>query len=132
MVVADASVIVDALIRRGSRGDWAAEAIAASVVLAAPHVVDVEVLSAIRRLASRNVISGEDGQRAVRVFANLRIRRFPVTDLLDRLWGLCAALSPYDAAYVALAEALDLRLLTTDARLARSHGHRVDVVTYSD
>lgn len=132
MVVADASVLVDALIRRGSRGDWAAEAIAANVVLAAPHVVDVEVLSAIRRLASRNVIPGEDGQRAVRAFANLRIRRFPVTGLLDRLWDLRAALSPYDAAYVALAEALDLRLLTTDTRLARSHGHGVDVVTYSE
>lgn len=132
MVVADASVIVDALIRRGSRGDWAAEAIAASSGLVAPHVVDVEVLSAIRRLASRNVVSAEDGQRAVRSFANLRIRRFPVTEFLDRLWDLRAALSPYDAAYVALAEALDLRLLTTDARIARSHGHRVDVVTYSD
>jgi len=51
------------------------------------------------------------------------IRRYPATRLLERIWRLRGALSAYDAAYVALAEALDAPLVTTDRRLAQAEGH---------
>jgi predicted nucleic acid-binding protein len=131
VVVADASALVDALIRRGPRGDWAASALAGNVAIAAPHLVDPEFMSAIMQLVRRRMISVDYAGGALRSFGLLRIRRFPVTGLLDRLWDLREALSPYDATYVALAEALDVPLVTTDVRLARSHGHSARIVAFS-
>jgi predicted nucleic acid-binding protein len=57
----------------------------------------------------------------------LPVKRYSVVGLLDRIWALRETLTPYDASYVALVEALDLPLATTDARLARAHGHLVRV-----
>lgn len=130
MVVADASAVVDALIRRGPRGDWAAAALDEAEVLAAPHVIDVEVVAGLRRLVAQGAIPERAARRALRVFATLRITRFPTVRFLQRVWQLRETLTPYDAAYVTLAEALGLPLVTTDARLGRSHGHRAKVVAY--
>jgi predicted nucleic acid-binding protein len=130
MVVADASAVIDALIRRGPRGDWAAAALNEAAVLAAPHVIDVEVVAGLRRLVSREAIPERGARRALRAFGDLKITRFPASSLLQRVWQLRETLTPYDAAYVVLAETLDLPLLTTDERLGRSHGHRAKVVAY--
>jgi len=54
-----------------------------------------------------------------------------VTELLTRLWDLREVLSPYDAVYVALAEALDVELVTTDARLGRSRGHQARIISFA-
>jgi predicted nucleic acid-binding protein len=62
--------------------------------------------------------------------SELPIVRYPATPLLERIWQLRDRLSPYDAAYVALAEALDLPLYTTDLRLARAGGHTADIVSF--
>ena len=132
MVVADASALVDALIRKGPRGEWAASALAGNVAIAAPHLVDVEFLSAVTQMIRRDAISTDHAIGALRSFSRLRIRRFPVTRLVYRLWELRDVLSPYDATYVALAEALNVQLVTTDGRLARSHGHRARIVAYRD
>ena len=60
------------------------------------------------------------------------MQRYPVLALLGRIWDLREALTPYDAAYVALAEALDVALVTTDARLGRSGGHRAAIQSFPD
>ena len=70
------------------------------------------------------------GAEALDDFAHLSLVRHPHGPLLPRMWALRDSLSAYDAAYVALAEALGATLLTLDARLARAGGHsaRVEVV----
>jgi len=60
----------------------------------------------------------------------LRITRYPHALLLDRMWELRDNLTAYDASSVALAEALDAPLVTTDARLAASPGHRATIEAY--
>jgi predicted nucleic acid-binding protein len=123
MLVVDASLVVDYLLSGGRRGVWSAERIRAAESLHAPHLLDLEVLAAARGLVTRGQTTPEQAQRAVEDLADLPVKRYPVVGLLDRIWALRETLTPYDASYVALAEALDLPLATTDARLARSHGH---------
>ena len=73
------------------------------------------------------MVSEERASQAFEGFVDLRLVRYPHVQLLQRIWELRHALSPYDAAYVALAEALEAPLLTADARLARSTGHRARI-----
>src|SRR5437867_9774186 len=101
MVVADASAIIDALIRRGARGEWAAAALTDASGLVAPHLVDAEFVSGLRHLAVRQLIPERGAQRALREFADLRITRFPTTRLLRRMWQLRHTLTSYDATYIA-------------------------------
>jgi len=76
------------------------------------------------RLSSRRALA------ALEDLLELPLERHEAAALLPRIWQLRQTLTPYDASYVALAEALDSPLLTTDARLARAHGHgaRVELV----
>ncbi len=86
--------------------------------LHAPHLLDVEIAQAVRRFALGGEIESDIGQRALVDLADFPIRRYPHDALLPRIWSLRDNLSAYDAAYVALAEALDAPLLTFDQRLA--------------
>lgn len=95
--------------------------------LHAPSLIDVEVISGLRRAARQGVITAARGRRSIDVLLSLDLTRHPVPPLLPRVWYLRDSLSAYDATYVALAEVLDLRLLTCDGRLARSHGGSADV-----
>jgi len=59
------------------------------------------------------------------------MRRYEHTLLLDRAWELRHSVSTYDAMYIALAELLDLPLVTCDAALAQAHGIRATVEVYA-
>jgi len=86
-------------------------------------VVDASVLA--RALAYDDA----DGERARQAFADLAdlpIVRVPHADMLPRIWELRDNVTPYDAAYVALAEALNAPLLTADARFAAAPGPRCE------
>jgi predicted nucleic acid-binding protein len=96
--------------------------------LHAPHLIDVEVLSALRRLVRTKDVSVGEAERALSQFGLLPIERYPHSLLTARAWALRASVSAYDAMYVALAEALPARMLTCERRLARAHGHRAKVV----
>lgn len=98
--------------------------------LHAPHALDLEVAQSLRRLASRGTITQGRAQEALEDYGGLRIRRYPHGTLLPRIWELRANISAFDAAYVALAEALDAPLVTADGRLARSPGHTATVELY--
>ena len=70
------------------------------------------------------------GTQALENHVALNIKRAEHKDLLERVWTLRDSITAYDAAYVVLAEILDAPLITCDARLARSHGHkaRIEVI----
>lgn len=121
MIVVDASVLATSLGDDGPDGDRARARLRGER-LTAPELVDLEVASVWRR----QVRSGDmDDRRAVLALTDLRVlplRRAPHRPLLPRCWELRDNLTIYDAAYVALAEALEVLLLTGDGRLARSTG----------
>jgi predicted nucleic acid-binding protein len=121
VIVVDASVLAPALVDDAEDGDRARAEIAGQD-LAAPHLVDCEVASVIRRACLRGDVSPRRATQALDDLADMPILRFPHTDFLTRIWELHPTLTPYDAAYVALAEVLESTLITADRRLARASG----------
>jgi predicted nucleic acid-binding protein len=130
MIIVDASVIVDFLLLDTFRNRIAPRLFAAHERLIAPHLLDVEVAQALRRHVRVNKVSEERGEEAVMDLAGLRLVRYPHYPHLERIWDLRHNLTAYDAAYVALAEALGAPLLTRDSNLASAAGHfaQVEVV----
>jgi len=126
VIVVDASVVVTALADDGPDGDQARERLRGER-LAAPHLIDFEVTSAWRRMASAGDLDGRRAELAIADLRALRVDRVPHGRLLERCWELRANLTIYDGAYVALAEILDSVLLTTDSRLARAPGIRCTI-----
>jgi predicted nucleic acid-binding protein len=123
VIVVDASIIVEMLFRRPSGRVAETRFFEEGQTIHAPHLIDVEVGSALRRCARTGVAEPQRCEEALADFTNLSLRRYPHTILLQRMWWLRANLSAYDATYVALAEVLDAPLLTHDRRLAGATGH---------
>ena len=121
MIVVDASVVVTGLADDGPGGDQV-RARLRSERLVAPHLLDLEVISAWRRLAAAGALDERRAALARHDLASLRIDRIAHVPLLERCWELRGALSVYDAAYVAIAELLEVPLLTADRRLAAAPG----------
>ncbi|MBE3075668.1 MAG: PIN domain-containing protein [Actinobacteria bacterium] len=119
MIVVDASAALSALLNAGP-----ARSALASQQLHAPHLIDSEVASGLRRRVAAQQLGADAGWIALDAFRHLGMTRYPVFSLLDRVWELRDNLSAYDASYVALAELLDCNLLTADARLSRAPGSR--------
>lgn len=130
MIVVDASVVVAAFTSTAADGRWA-ESIVADDTLAAPHLLPVEVASALRRLVAAGQLSVEAAGLAHDDAVRLGVDLYAYEPVADRVWELRAALSPYDGWYVALAETLDVPLATLDQRLARSHAPGCAVLTPS-
>lgn len=126
MIVVDASVLAVALADDGVDGDRARERLR-DERLAAPHLIDLEVVSAWRGLAAAGQLSPGRVALALADLQDLPLRRASHQPLLGRCWDLRDNLSVYDASYVALAEALDAPLLTADNRLAAVPGIRCQV-----
>jgi predicted nucleic acid-binding protein len=126
-MVIDASVMVDALVGAGALADEARRRIKEAFSLEAPHLVDVEVAHALGRLEASGRIRPALASTAVDQLRKMPISRYPHVDFLDRIWELKDSVTPYDAAYVAVAEAADTPLLTLDARLASAPGLRCEV-----
>jgi predicted nucleic acid-binding protein len=126
LIVVDASVIVTALADDSDDGDRARDRLRGER-LVAPHLVDLEVTSAWRRLAAAGELDERRARLAVEDLGSLRMERVPHRRLLSRCWELRTNLTVYDAAYVALAEALDVALLTADTGLAAASGLRCEI-----
>ncbi|GAB7145098.1 type II toxin-antitoxin system VapC family toxin [Mycobacterium riyadhense] len=119
MIVVDASAALAALLNAGQ-----ARQLIASAPLHAPHLIDSEVASGLRRLVQRNRLGAADGWSALQTWRRLAVTRYPVVGLFERIWEIRENLSAYDASYVALAETLDCALVTADARLSNSNQAR--------
>jgi predicted nucleic acid-binding protein len=126
VIVADASVLVPALVDEGGAGALARERLLASDVHV-PELADVEVLSVVRGAVLAGRLSPGRGAEALQDWSDLAVERHPHLPLLPRAWQLRDAVSAYDAQYVALAELLDARLLTAEGRLSRAPGLRCAV-----
>jgi predicted nucleic acid-binding protein len=130
VIVLDASAAVDLVLRRPERGPWVAERVLAGGSLHSTHLIDLEVASALRRFVATGTVRVERARQGLDVFMGLAITRHPPRVLLERIWALRSSLTAYDASYVALAEALNASLVTTDERLARAGGHRAIVSAF--
>lgn len=127
MIVVDASAILEVLLLTPAARRVGARLFADGETLHAPHLLDVEVAQGIRRYCRTEKLEAARGQAALQDFASFPLVRYPHTMFLARIWQLRANLTAYDAAYVALAEALDAPLITRDAALVRAPGHRARI-----
>ncbi len=128
MVVADTSAVIDYLLGTPQAG-WVATLIEPEARLHAPHVLDVEVLGVLRRYVRLGDAAVDRAEAALDDLADLAITRYSHLPFLPRMWQLRDNVSPRDAAFVALAEALGASLLTTDRRLARTPGLEIEILT---
>ena len=121
-MVIDASAALAALLNDGP-----ARATLSNEQAHAPHLVDSEIASGIRRQVTSRTVSAKAGWAALDTWRRLGVVRYPAVALLERVWQLRDNLSAYDATYVALAETLGCGLLTADARLSRAPGTRCPI-----
>ena len=121
MLVVDASVLAVALLDDGANGD-ALRARLRGEDLAAPSIIDLEVLSVWRGLARSGQLDARRAALAVDDLRVLPLQRVDPTVLIERCWELRENLTVYDASYVALAEAMQAALITGDRRIARAPG----------
>lgn len=130
MIVVDASVLANVVGDDGADGDRAREAVAGQE-LSVPDLVDVEVVSVLRRRWLAKTITARRFAAAVSDLGALPADRYPVLPFMSRAYDLRANVSAYDATYVALAEQLDCALVTADRRLASAPGPRcaITVIT---
>lgn len=129
MIVIDSSAVLSALASR-SPDPALIERIEGDPDLHAPHLIDVEVIHALRRLVSDKSLTEERALDVRSDFDDLAILRYPHQSLADRMWALRHNLTAYDAAFVALSEALGVPMVTCDSRLARAKGHEADIELY--
>jgi predicted nucleic acid-binding protein len=122
VIVVDASAAVAGLLHDGP-----ARAFLGDGQVHVPHLVDVEVTNALRRLVSVRALPARSAGRVLDVWARLGMTRYPTVGLLERIWQLRDNLSAYDASYVAIAESLGCMLVTADARLSAAPGLRCAV-----
>lgn len=130
MIVVDASIIVDLLLRVPGVEALDARLFDNGASLHAPQLIDVEVAHVLRKYALHGELSEARGKSALELFKRFPITRHAHDPLLQRIWMLRHILSAYDATYVALAEGLNATLLTRDSPLSLSSGHtaRVELV----
>ena len=128
MLVVDASCLCEVLIGT-PEADAVRQRLAMDDDHAAPHIVDVEVFSVIRREHSRGRLDRTAATQAVDDLEAWPGERFGHQLLLARAWELCDTVRGWDAMYVALAEALEAILLTTDRRLAAAKGPTCQIET---
>ncbi|MGH2692002.1 MAG: type II toxin-antitoxin system VapC family toxin [Actinomycetota bacterium] len=119
MIVVDASVVVNAVADDERDGDLARDRIARESDLHSPHILDLEVLSALRKQTAARVLDEDRAAMAIEDLRSLGVVRHPHGVLLSRIWELRGNATPYDAAYLALAETLGCAFLTSDVALSK-------------
>lgn len=122
MIVVDASAALSGLLNNGS-----ARQSLATDQLHAPHLIDSEVASGLRRRVAARQVTADNGWAALDTWRQLGLTRYATYPLLERVWQLRDNLSAYDAGYIALAEALNCPLVTADVRLSHAPGIRCPV-----
>jgi predicted nucleic acid-binding protein len=130
LIVVDASALIEVLFRTSAAAGIEHRLFAGQTTLHIPHLADIEIAQVIRRYVMAGEFDAQRGHLALADLADFPLQRHAHLIMLDRIWELRDNLTSYDAAYVALAEALDAPLITRDRRIATAAGHqaRVEVV----
>jgi len=128
VIVLDASAVVEILTNGPFAESFQHDMGNGAGSFIAPHLLDIEVISALRRIAAAGRLNAERTELALTRFAKLPAERYPHTPLLHRVWELRHNFTAYDAIYIALAEETDSVLCTTDAKLRTGHRARVRVL----
>jgi predicted nucleic acid-binding protein len=127
LIVVDASVVANALADDTADGDAARQALRGDDDIAAPDLVDVETVSVLRKRWLAGDLTARRFRTAIADLGDLAIARHPTLPMMFRAYELRGNVTPYDAAYVALAEVLDCALLTSDSPLASAPGPRCEI-----
>jgi predicted nucleic acid-binding protein len=130
MIVVDASAVVEFMLRTAKGLKVADRITRDGGPVVAPHMLDPEVMQAIRDLVRTQQVELPHAEAALAHFATLPVRRVPHDILRTRMWALRENLTAYDAAYVVVAEFSGAPLVTCDGRLSRSPGHRAKIELY--
>lgn len=93
-----------------------------------PHLLDLEVIQVLRRYSHHRILTNHRATQAMEDFLDFPLTRYPHQPLLSRIWELRENFTSYDAAYISLAEALEIPLVTCDAKLTTAPGHRANMV----
>jgi predicted nucleic acid-binding protein len=123
VIVVDASAVLEVLLNTRAGSRVADRLFGAGETLHAPHLLDLEVAQVLRRYAAAGDLDPQRGMQALEDLVDFPLTRYPHDIFLSRIWELRNNLTAYDAAYVALAEALAVPLVTRDAALASAAGH---------
>ena len=123
MIVVDASVVLELLLRTPAAPGIETRLFSANAIWHAPHLLDVEVAQVLRRYTFAGEITATRGLEAIGDLADLPLTSYPHHPFLSRIWELRDNVTAYDAAYISLAEALAVPLVTLDAKLASAPGH---------
>jgi predicted nucleic acid-binding protein len=129
MIVLDASVVVELLTNGALATSIRNDLSRRDESFVVPHLIDVEVVSALRRLVAGQRIEAHRSDQFLKGLAALPAERYSHTPLLGRMWELRHNFTAYDAAYIALAEAMNAVLYTTDEKLCK--GHRARIVLFT-
>ncbi len=129
MIVLDASVVVELLTNGALADSIRSDLSGRDESFMVPHLLDVEVVSAIRRLEAGRRIAADRSDRFLTELAALPAERYSHTPLNGRIWELRHNFTAYDATYIALAEAMNAVLYTADEKLCK--GHRARVVLFT-
>ncbi len=127
MIVVDASVLANVVADDGPDGERSRGLVLGTGPVAIPEVADVETMAVLRKRWISKTITEHRLADVVTNLAVLPFERYPARPFLVRIYELRSNVTPYDAVYVALAEALGCILLTADMRLARASGPRCDI-----
>ena len=127
MIVVDASVIIHVLVDAAAEPNII-DRLESSNGLLAPHLIDLEVINGIRKQLFLKNISVRQADNAIDDFHSMTIDRRATNMFVDRIWELRSNLTPYDAAYVALAEMVDLPLITRDSKIAKVKGLKAPII----
>jgi predicted nucleic acid-binding protein len=130
VIVLDASVVVE-LLTNGALADSIRKELSGhDESFIVPHLIDVEVMSAIRRLAAGQRIGADRRDQFLTGLAALPAERYSHTPLIERIWELRQNFTACDATYIALAEATNAVLYTSDEKLCKGHRARVVLFTH--
>jgi predicted nucleic acid-binding protein len=124
VIVVDASAVIEVLLNTPSGIQIAERFFDPAETLHAPHLLDVEVAQVLRRYTRTGELDTARGLQALEDLVDFPLTRYPHDLFLLRIWELRHNVTAYDAAYIALAEALGAPLLTRDAALASAPGNR--------
>lgn len=131
MIVLDNSALIEYLVGDNEIGRRVRHLLAGQEV-AVPHVIELECLSVLRRLVRHGNLDSIRAEEAFELFRRLPLHRHDHASSLARIWELRHNMTPYDAAFAALAEQVGASLVTADRKFEKTPGLRCQVLNLRD